>query len=352
LHQKSKRLVGMKVLVTGACGTIGKAIVRELASGDLYAPDEIVGLDNNESDLFLQEESHREFPNFSFFVADIRDKFELLQHMNGVDIVIHTAALKHVELNERSPNQTIQTNVVGLQNVIEAALATNVKKVIFTSSDKAVNPTNVMGTTKLLGERLFTAANASQRQHDTIFASTRFGNVLGSRGSVIPVFQRQIARGGPITLTHQEMTRFVMDPSSAVRLVLDSIELARGGEVFITKMPVMGINSLAHAMIELAKTDNPALPDINIEEVGVKPGEKLYEELMNSEEMRRSIELEDYFVVIPAFRNIYSETEFQYEGLVRESVKEPYVSHMDNSMSVEETIRFLADRDILKKSDT
>ena len=262
--------------------------------------------------------------------------------MDGIDIVFHTAAFKHVILCERSPYEAVQTNINGVQNVILSASDCQVGKVIFTSSDKAVNPTNVMGTSKLMGERLMTAANSNTRGAGPIFASTRFGNVMGSRGSVIPIFQKQIASGGPVTLTHPDMTRFVMSIDQSVRLVIDSAGIARGGGVFITKMPVIGIQDLAEVMIkELAGNYGYKPQDIHIEEIGTKPGEKLYEELMSEEEMRRAVELPNYYVVLPAFRGVYRDISYDYEDMITDRIDNPYNSSNEKPMDKEELVQFL-----------
>jgi len=215
-----------RVLVTGCCGTIGQELVRQLLQE--YQAGELIGLDNNESELFFLEQRFLEYSKSHFFLADVRDKDKLVRKLNGVDIVFHTAAFKHVVLCERSPYDAVQTNILGVQNLVQAVNEAGVAKAIFTSSDKAVNPTNVMGTSKLMGERLMTAANSNQRGQGSVFASTRFGNVLGSRGSVIPIFREQIKKGGPITLTDPEMTRFIMSIRQAVQLVIDSAALAPG----------------------------------------------------------------------------------------------------------------------------
>jgi FlaA1/EpsC-like NDP-sugar epimerase len=330
------------IFVTGSCGTIGAELVEQLLSNPKYNPKEVIGIDNNESSLFFQDQLFLNDSRASFFVTDIRDKSELSNRMRGVDIVIHAAALKHVILCERSPEQAVQTNINGVQNVIAAASLNNVETVIFTSSDKAVNPTNVMGTTKLMGERLMTAANSSKRENGPIFSSTRFGNVLGSNGSVIPIFRNQILKGGPVTLTDKNMTRFIMSVEEAVKLVLDSVIEARGGEVFVTKMPVMRIEDLAIAMIEELSPEG-----VNITEIGSKPGEKLYEELMSDEETRRTIELDKFFSVLPAFRGIYSDIQYDYPKIVSELVKDPYVSEQQTSMTVVEVKAFLRDNKLL-----
>ncbi len=240
-------LKGKRVVVTGACGTIGQELVQQLLAG--YEIDELIGLDNNESELFHLDQKHLG-DNASFFLADIRDRYKLTRKMKHMQVVFHTAAFKHVILCERSPFEAAQTNITGVQNVITAAIDNHAETVIFTSSDKAVNPTNVMGTSKLMGERLIAAANSSLRGKGPVLASTRFGNVMGSRGSVIPIFKKQINQGGPITLTDPEMTRFIMSIEEAVKLVIESSALACGGEVFITKMPIIRIQDLAEVMIE------------------------------------------------------------------------------------------------------
>ena len=268
--------------------------------------------------------------------------------MKGIDVVFHAAAFKHVFLCERSPFEAVQTNIMGVNNLITAAAENKVERFIFTSSDKAVNPTNVMGTSKLMGERIVTAANSNYGKAGDIYASTRFGNVLGSRGSVVPVFREQIKRGGPVTLTDPEMTRFIMSIKQAVQLVIDSAGLARGGEVFITKMPVIRIKDLAEVMIEaLAPFFGYKAGDIPIETIGTKPGEKMYEELMNIEETRRAVELKDYFAVIPAFRSIYRDIEYNYPDIVSQTVTNPYNSANEQPMTRDELKSFLVSNQLL-----
>lgn len=339
---------GKSILITGVCGTVGSELIRQLLTNPEYSPAEVVGVDNNESQIFFLDQQYLNYDNARFFVTDVRDQDELGRKMAGIDIVFHCAALKHVILCERSPEQAIRTNVQGVQNIITAAQANGVQKVIFTSSDKAVNPTNVMGTSKLMGERLMTAANSNKRGKGPIFASTRFGNVLGSNGSVIPIFHNQIAKGGPVTLTHRDMTRFVMSVEESVRLIIDSAMLARGGEVFITKMPVVRIEDLANAMIaELAATYGHASSGIKVAEIGTKPGEKLYEELMSQEETRRALELKNYFSVLPAFRGIYHDIPYDYPGLVGHDITNPYISEKEAPLSIARIRQLLKDYKLL-----
>ena len=335
-----------RVLVTGACGTVGRELVRQLLEEQNV--EELVALYNNESELFFLEQHYQDFSNSHYFLADVRDADKLSRKMEGIDIVFHTAAFKHVILCERSPFEAVQTNIQGVNNVIDAAIASQVKRVIFTSSDKAVNPTNVMGTSKLMGERIMTAANSNQRRKGPVFASTRFGNVLGSRGSVIPIFREQIKKGGPITLTDPEMTRFIMSIREAVQLVIDSSYLSRGGEVFVTKMPVIRIKDFAEVMInELAPEYGFNHQDIDIEIIGSKPGEKMYEELMSLEETRRSWELKRYFVVKPAFSGIYHNIDYHYSDLVSKTVTNPYHSGNEKPLSKLELTAFLKRNNLL-----
>jgi FlaA1/EpsC-like NDP-sugar epimerase len=204
-----------------------------------------------------------------------------------------------VSLGEYNPFEVVQSNLVGLQNVIQAAIENRVERVIFTSSDKAVNPTNVMGASKLMGERLIAAANEMRGPAPTRFASVRFGNVLGSNGSVAGIFRGQIRRGGPVTLTDSRMTRFVMGLEQSVRLVLHAAQMAVGGEVFVLKMPALRIESLAAVMVRRLAPRFGHDPDlIEVVEVGPKPGEKLYEELLAEAEIPRSFEDEDLIVFL------------------------------------------------------
>lgn len=339
-----------RILVTGACGTVGRELVHQLLIH--CQPAELIALDNNESELFFLEQLFSDYKQASFFLADVRDRDKLCRKMQGIDIVFHCAAFKHVILCERSPFEAVQTNIVGVQNIIYAACENNVKRVIFTSSDKAVNPTNVMGTSKLMGERLMTAANANFKGEGTIFISTRFGNVLGSRGSVIPVFWEQIRRGEPVTITDRNMTRFIMSIQEAVRLVIDSARLAKGGEVFVTKMPTIRIQDLAEVMIrELAPKYGYKIEDIGIEYIGSKPGEKMYEELMNNEEIRRALELERYFVVMPAFRGLYRNIAYEYPNIVSHKVTNPYHSGNEEPLSQGQLLDFLRENELLEETE-
>ncbi len=338
---------GKRVLVTGVCGTVGRELLRQLVQRGV---DEVVGIDNDESGIFLLTQEYLARPQVRFYVGDIRDRDSLIRRMYGMEVVVHAAALKHVVLGEESPRDVIQTNVLGTQNVIDAAWENDVERVLHTSSDKAVNPTNVMGTSKLMSERLMSAANAMRRSGGPILASTRFGNVLGSSGSVVPIFKRQISYGGPVTLTDPRMTRFVMTLEEAVRLVMESVFIARGGEVFVTKMPVTRIADLAEVMVEELAPRNGLNPsDVQTKTIGVKAGEKLHEELLNEEETRRTIELDNYFVVLPAFGPVPGENDYLAAAGQKEvGVEVPYKSSVEKPMDPKELRAYLVKHQLLE----
>jgi FlaA1/EpsC-like NDP-sugar epimerase len=334
------------VIVTGAAGTVGNRLIKHLLKSPIA---ELRALDNYENGLFLLGEELKADRRFHPFMCDIRSPGEVNSLFKGMDYCFHTAALKHVPSSERAPFETVQTNIIGLQNVIQSSLANTLQRVLLTSSDKAVNPTNVMGTTKLMGERLMTAANATLHvKSSTVLTSTRFGNVLGSAGSFVPLFCAQIARGGPITLTDRSMTRFVMTLDGSVRLVLKSIELACGGEVFVTKMPVVRIRDVAEELLELVAPlygRNPA--KIEIREIGPRPGEKLFEELTSDEEMRRTFELDELYAVLPAFRNIYDRITYTYAPDGTKNASKTYNSANEPVMSRPAIRQLLMEPDVL-----
>ncbi len=337
-----------KILLTGAAGTIGKELVRQLVS---FKPAELRLMDNNESEMFFLMEEYRN-KNIYCFLGDVRDRDKLEMLSKNIDIIIHSAAFKHVYITEYNPFDVVQTNIIGVENVIRAATACNVKQVLFTSSDKAVNPTNVMGTSKLMGEKLITAANAVKKDSQTIFSSTRFGNVLGSRGSVVPLFMKQIKNGGPVTITDMRMSRFVMTIEEAARLVLKSVLISKGGEVFVTKMPVVRIPDLAEVMIKLLAPKYGYAPsDIKTVEIGAKAGEKLYEELMSDEEVHRSLELKDMFVVTPALKSIYQSIKYEYPDIVLSQIQRPYVSESEAPMNKDEVEKYLIENRVLEKME-
>ncbi|WP_025688197.1 UDP-N-acetylglucosamine 4,6-dehydratase family protein [Paenibacillus zanthoxyli] len=287
------------VLVTGGTGSIGSEIVRKILSSN---PKALRIYSRDESKQFEMQQELKEYSNVRYLIGDIRDQKRLNYAMEGVDYIFHAAALKHVPSCEYNPMEAVKTNVVGVQNVIEAAIEHNVKKMVAISTDKVVNPTNTMGATKLLSERLISAANHYKGSRGTIFSCVRFGNVMGSRGSVIPLFRDQIAKGVPVTITHAEMTRFMMSIPQAAQLVLDAAEHSQGGEVFVLKMPILKITDLAQCLIESYNQATGTGTSSEIIETGIRPGEKLYEELMTLEESERAFENNKMYI-IPSFFN-------------------------------------------------
>ena len=259
--------------MTGGSGTIGAALVSELLAAEASVV-RVFGRD--ESEQFHQRQRLGSRSDVQFLIGDVRDRNRLLRATEDIDVVFHCAALKHVESGEYNPFEVTQTNVEGTQNVIDACLANGVETMILTSSDKAANPTSVMGASKLLGEKLVTAATNYRGAHSTTFASVRFGNVLGSRGSALELFARQVEAGGPVTVTDPAMTRFVMTTGRAVDLALQAAFLARGGEVFVFKMPVAILTDLVRATIEVVAGRagrDPAA--IAIRSIDVRPGKAL-----------------------------------------------------------------------------
>lgn len=237
-----------------------------------------------------------------YLIGDTRDLHRLQRAVEGVDVVFHAAAMKHVFSCEYNPFEAVQTNILGTQNLIDAAIDAGVERVMFASSDKAVNPTSTMGVSKLMAEKLISAADATRGSHPTIFTSVRFGNVTGSRGSVMPLFAEQIAAGGPVTLTDRRMTRFIMSIDHAVELMFKALGSARGGEVFVLKMPALRVEDLAHVMRELLAPE----PDkLEIVEIGMRPGEKLSEELLTEEELGRCLESDEMFIILPQIRTLH-----------------------------------------------
>ena len=290
-----------KILITGGSGSIGKEIAKEILK---YDPKVIRLFDSNENGLFELQEYFSNDDRLRFLLGDIRDKERVIRAMQNIDYVFHTAALKHVLVCEYNPFEAVKTNVIGTQNIIESAIECNVDKVIFTSSDKAVNPSNTMGASKLLAEKLMVAANFYRGpKAKTKFSCVRFGNILGSSGSVLPLFKEQIKKGGPITVTHKDMNRFILTKKRALDFLLKSMILARGGEIFVPKMPVVRVMDLVEVLLEEYVPKVGQNPEkIKIEFIGIKSGEKLYEELMTEDEASRCILIDWIYAILPQFK--------------------------------------------------
>jgi len=291
-------LTGKRVLVTGGCGSIGSILTERILLQD---PEYVRLFDSNEQGLFSMRNEHDDkLEKLRFLIGDIRDYDRLRMAMEDIDVVFHAAALKHVTLNEYNPFEAVRTNVNGTQNVIRAALEENVDSFVGISTDKASNPTSVMGATKLLSERLTIAANSYKGGRDISFGCVRFGNVALSNGSVIPLFVNQIREGGPITVTDPEMTRFIMPTQRAVGLVLEAEDRIDAGEIFILKMPAFQLGDLAEVVRdEFAPEFGYEPSDIDIEIIGPKPGERYHEKLISKDESRFIRELDEMYALDP-----------------------------------------------------
>lgn len=275
------------VLVTGGTGSFGKEFINELLQK--HNPRKIVVFSRDEMKQHEMRNSLHDDSRLRWFIGDIRDKDRLYRAFNGIDYVVHAAALKQVDTGEYNPREFILTNIMGSQNVVDAAIDARVKKVVALSTDKASSPINLYGATKLTSDKLFTAANIYGAKNNTFFSVVRYGNVMGSRGSVIPIFKKLAAAKQPIPVTDKRMTRFWITLSQAVTFVVEAFEEMSGGEIFIPRIPSMKLLDLVEAVA----------PNSEIIEVGIRPGEKLHEEMISSDDSRRAIKLENKFILSP-----------------------------------------------------
>src|SRR5581483_1807874 len=274
------------VLVTGGTGSFGQQFARVMLRD--YNPQKLIIFSRDELKQHEMRVNGFDHPNIRFFLGDVRDVGRLRRAMQGVDIVVHAAALKQVPAAEYNPIEAVLTNIIGGRNVVDAAIDSCVKKVLALSTDKAVNPSNLYGATKLVAEKLFVQANAYSGVGPTRFSCVRYGNVLGSRGSVIPLFLQQ-RKTGTITITDPRMTRFWLTLDQGVRFVVQAIERMVGGEVFVPRIPSMAIGTVVEAVA----------PGCQVREIGIRAGEKLHECLISEDEARNARELEDMFVIAP-----------------------------------------------------
>jgi UDP-N-acetylglucosamine 4,6-dehydratase/5-epimerase len=287
------------VLITGGTGSFGKKFIEIMLQEKL--PAKIIIYSRDELKQHEMRAAGFDHPALRYFIGDVRDKDRLRRAFNGVDIVVHAAALKQVPACEYNPMEAIKTNILGGSNVIDAALDMNVSRVLALSTDKAVNPVNLYGATKLAAEKLFVQSNAYAGSRNIRFSCVRYGNVVGSRGSVVPVFLQQ-RQNGKITITDDRMTRFWISLEQGVRFVMRCIEQMQGGEVFVPKIPSMRTIDLAQAVA----------PDAEIDIIGIRPGEKLHEVLISEDEARSAVEREDMFVVVPSIP--LWQRDLKYEG--------------------------------------
>lgn len=347
--QLEKMFRNKKILVTGGTGSIGSEIVKRLLE---YKPDVVRIFSNDEDNTFRMKQEFGERDDTRFLIGDIRDKDRLMLAMEDIDIIYHAAALKHVPLCEYNPFEAVKTNVLGTQNVIEAALNSGVEKVINISTDKAVNPVNTMGATKLLAEKLIIDANEYKGFRKTIFSNVRFGNVLFSRGSVVPLFENQIREKKSITITDPDMTRFVMSISNTIDLVFKATLMAKGGENFILKMPVVKLGDLADVIIEKnSKKYGYAKDDIKKKIVGPRVGEKIFEELMTDTEAKMAFETEDMLIIPPQLELPDIKFEVSDYHNAQHSKLNQYTSRDLKFLSKEEIMELLFDEIISLRND-
>jgi UDP-N-acetylglucosamine 4,6-dehydratase (inverting) len=282
-------LNGASILITGGTGSFGKAFLREVL--DNHNPCRVVVFSRDELKQYEVRNLFGNDPRLRWFIGDIRDERRLARALHGVDYVVHAAALKQVDTAEYNPWEFVKTNVIGSQNVIEASIDAGVKKVVALSTDKASSPINLYGATKLTADKLFITGNHYAANYDTRFAVVRYGNVMGSRGSVIPFFKKLGDEGKPLPITDLRCTRFFITLPQAVQMVLDTFELMQGGELLVPRIPSMKVTDLAQAVV----------PGAEMVDVGLRPGEKLHEEMISPEEGRRAVVIRDgkYFIIQP-----------------------------------------------------
>lgn len=282
-----------KILVTGGTGSIGEKIVSTLLQ---YDPQQVVIFSKDDSNQYLMQQKYNH-PSLHFCLGDIRDKQRVEYITRGIDYIFHAAALKQVPVCEDNPYEAVKTNIIGSENLIRASILNQVKKVVNISTDKAINPSNTMGATKLIAEKLFKQANTMLKNRGTRFCSVRFGNVIGSRGSVLPIFLEQARKGLPLTITDLNMTRFVMTIEQAANLTLKALYYCTQGETYILRMDAFTMEQLIEAVKIFCK--NEGLPACSIKHIGIRSGEKLHEELLTIDEANSALEDAELYVIPP-----------------------------------------------------
>lgn len=318
------------LLITGGTGSFGNAVLRRFLNSDIKEI-RIFSRDEKKQDDMRQ---YYQNPKIKYYIGDIRNFESINSAMKGVDFVFQAAALKQVPSCEFFPTEAVRTNVLGCENVLNSAMENKVSSVIVLSTDKAVYPINAMGMSKALSEKVMIAKSRNLNSSGMIFCGTRYGNVMASRGSVIPLFVDQIRQGKPITITDPNMTRFMMTLDGAVDLVIFAFQHAKPGDIFVQKAPAATIEVLAKALLELYKADNP------IKVIGTRHGEKLYETLVNREEMAKAEDLGQYYR-IPADTRDLNYNRFFVEGTEQIARTDDYTSHNTYRMNIEETKQLL-----------
>lgn len=324
-------LKGKTILVTGGTGSFGKAFIKEVLAK--HAPATVRVYSRDELKQWEMEKEFKHHPKLRFLIGDVRDAERLKRACEGVDIIVHAAALKHVGACEYNPMEAIKTNVNGAMNVINAALDNNVPRVIALSTDKAASPVNVYGATKLCSDRLFIQSNSYRGARPTMFSVVRYGNVMGSRGSVIPLFKKQM-KEGELTITDERMTRFWITLPQAVNFVITSLGMMKGGELFVPKIPTM-------KLLDLAKT---IAPDAKCRVVGIRAGEKLHECLITSEEGRLAYELKDRYVILSPSESGWSNEINDYKGAKKLVEGFEYHSHTNPAIMTTKELQAHLDR--------
>ncbi len=326
------------LMITGGTGSFGNTVLKRFLSTDV-----------GEIRIFSRDEKKQEDMRIAlnnsklqFYIGDVRDYESVFQALRGVDFVFHAAALKQVPSCEFYPMEAVRTNVIGTENVLNAATANGVKRVVVLSTDKAVYPINAMGISKAMAEKVVVAKSRIQRDTETVFSCTRYGNVMASRGSVIPLFVQQIKEGKPLTVTDPNMTRFLMSLEDSVDLVLFAYENAKQGDIFVQKAPASTLADLVQALKELFKSDSP------VRIIGTRHGEKLYESLISREEMAHAQNMQGYYR-IPADNRDLNYAKYFSEGDEKISQLEDYTSHNTQRLNVEEVKRLLMKLDYIKK---
>ncbi|MEW6622409.1 MAG: polysaccharide biosynthesis protein [Bacillota bacterium] len=328
-----------KVLIIGGTGTIGSSLLEQIL---LEHPRVVRILSRDEYKQYMLQNKLGTRKDVRYLIGDVRDYDRVLNAMNDIDYVFHAAALKHVPACEYNPYEAVLTNIIGTYNVIKASIAQNVKKVTFTSSDKAISPTNTYGATKLTAERLIAASEHNKGDSKTVFSIVRFGNVIGSRGSVIPLFINQIVNEKMITVTNLDMSRFMMTVNQATKLTIKAMKEAKGGDIFILKMPVIVLQDLVKIITEeTCKKYNIDIKEVKIEEIGMRPGEKVFEELMTYDESLIALELSDMFIIPSSGekQNIY--------GNAKKARKGTYSSADQKILTLEEVRKLVLDQDLI-----
>ncbi len=320
-------LDGKSVLVTGGTGSFGRRFIKTILRD--HAPRRVVVFSRDELKQYEFQQEIGDDPRVRFFIGDVRDRERLWRAFDGVDIVVHAAALKQVPAAEYNPFEAIKTNIHGAQNIIDAALDRNVERVIALSTDKASSPINLYGATKLVSDKLFVNANAYSGTNQTRFSVVRYGNVVGSRGSVVPYFQR-LAASGVIPITDERMTRFWITLDQGVQFVIRMIGAMRGGELFVPRIPSMRVVDLATALA----------PKARIEIVGIRPGEKLHEEMIGVDDARRTRDAGDFYVMQPDFE-WWSGVAWQHADLVPQGFR--YTSDANSQWLTVEDLRRMID---------